>query len=36
MTPATDPCPSCELHDPKEPCCMEPTAEDVALWEEGP
>ena len=36
MTSATDPCASCDFHDPKEPCCMEPTVEDVELFEEGP
>ena len=30
----TDPCASCDFHDPKQPCCMEPTVEDVALWGE--
>lgn len=29
-----DPCASCDFHDPKEPCCMAPGPEDVALWEE--
>lgn len=30
-----DPCASCDLRDPKEPCCMEPGPEDVALFPIG-
>jgi len=27
-----DPCASCDFRDPREPCCMVPGAEDVALF----